>query len=163
MPHRCYNEKFHERQPQNSDCRVCEEWLNYSNFKKWYDENIYGVGDETMDLDKDILFKGNKVYNPDCCVFIPHSINTLFLNGKKNRGDLPIGVYFDKGKGKYSACIASSGKSIKLGTFGNAIDAFNKYKECKENLVKKLAEQYRTKVPYKVYLAMMEWQIEITD
>lgn len=38
-----------------------------------------------------------------------------------------------------------------------------KYKEVKEKLVKKLAEQYRNKVPYKVYRAMMEWQIEIKD
>ena len=30
---RCYNAKFHERQPQYKGCTVCEEWLNYSNFK----------------------------------------------------------------------------------------------------------------------------------
>ena len=28
MMQRCYNIKFHERQPQYKDCTVCEEWLN---------------------------------------------------------------------------------------------------------------------------------------
>lgn len=28
----------------------------------------------------------------DCCL-IPHAINTLFLNGRKNRGDMPLGVH----------------------------------------------------------------------
>ena len=79
-------------------CTVCEEWLNYSNFKVWYDQNrIKGMA---LDLDKDILFKGNKVYSPETCCFVPHAINTLFLNGKKNRGDLPLGVHFDKSKGR---------------------------------------------------------------
>lgn len=31
MMNRCYNEKFHERQPQYKGCTVCEEWQNYSN------------------------------------------------------------------------------------------------------------------------------------
>ena len=51
--HRCYNDKFHERQSQYKECSVCEEWLNYSNFKVWYDKNKYG--EVQLDLDKDIL------------------------------------------------------------------------------------------------------------
>lgn len=54
MIHRCYNEKFHERQEQYTICEICEEWKNYSNFKKWYEEDYYTVGNEQMDLDKDI-------------------------------------------------------------------------------------------------------------
>ena len=77
-----------------------------------------------LDLDKDILFKGNKVYSPETCCFVPHAVNTLFLNGKKNRGDFPLGVHFDKSKGKYRAEMSFMGRQIKLGTFDTAESAF---------------------------------------
>lgn len=161
MIHRCYNTKFHLRQPQYMGCTVCEEWLNYSNFKVWYDQNkIAGM---SLDLDKDILFKGNKVYSPETCCFVPHAINTLFLNGKKNRGDLPLGVHFDKDKCKYRAEMSFMGEQIKLGTFDNAEVAFARYKEYKEDFIQDLAEQYKDILPYKVYEAMINWKIEIDD
>lgn len=158
---RCYNAKFHLRQPQYMGCTVCEEWLNYSNFKVWYDKNkIRGM---ELDLDKDILFKGNKVYSPETCCFVPHTINTLFINGKKNRGDLPLGVHFDKSKGKYRAEMSFMGEQIKLGTFDTAEAAFARYKEYKEDFIQDLAVQYRDEIPDKVYEAMMGWKIEIND
>ncbi len=158
---RCYNEKFHERQPQYKGCTVCEEWLNYSNFKVWYDQNkIDGM---LLDLDKDILFKGNKVYSPETCCFVPHAINTLFLSKKESRGDCPIGVHFDKSKGKYRAEMSFMGEQIKLGTFGTAESAFARYKEYKEDFIQDIAEQHRDEIPDKVYEAMLNWKIEIDD
>jgi hypothetical protein len=47
-----------------------------------------------MALDKDILYKGNKIYSPDTCVFVPQEINALFVKNDANRGDLPIGVFY---------------------------------------------------------------------
>lgn len=158
---RCYNEKFHLRQPQYMGCTVCEEWLNYSNFKVWYDKNkIRGM---ELDLDKDILFKGNKVYSPETCCFVPHTINTLFLSRKEARGDYPIGVSYEKEKKKFRAAMAFMGEQIKLGTFDTAEAAFARYKEYKEDFIQDLAEQYRDVIPHKVYEAMMGWKIEIDD
>ena len=161
MINRCYNAKFHKRQPQYMGCIVCEEWLNYSNFKVWYEQNkINGV---SLDLDKDILFKGNKVYSPETVAFVPHVINTLFLGCKSSRGDLPIGVSYEVEKGKYRAAMSFMGRQIKLGTFDTAEDAFARYKEYKEDFIQDMAEQYREKIPYKVYEAMLGWRIEIDD
>lgn len=161
MINRCYNEKFHERQPQYKGCTVCEEWLNYSNFKVWYDANkIKGM---SLDLDKDILFKGNKEYSPATVAFVPHEINTLFHNGKKNRGDLPIGVHYDKEKKKYRAEMSFMGQAIKLGRFDTVESAFARFKEYKEDFIKDIAEQYRDEIPDKVYQAMVKWVVEITD
>ncbi len=159
MINRCYNQKFHERQPQYMECTVCEEWKNYSNFKIWWDK----YHQDNFDLDKDILFKGNKYYSPETCCFVPHAINTLFVNGKKGRGDCPVGVYFDNEKGKYRAVMSFMGASVKLGTFNNVEDAFARYKEYKEDFIKDLAEQYKGDIADKVYRAMMNWEIEITD
>lgn len=161
MINRCYNEKFLENHPEYVGCTVCAEWLNYSNFKVWYDKNkIAGM---SLDLDKDILFKGNKEYSPATVAFVPHVINTLFVNGKKNRGDYPVGVFYEKDKNKFRAAMAFMGKSIKLGTFDTAESAFARYKEYKEDFIKDMAEQYKDEIPDKVYQAMMNWKVEIDD
>ena len=161
MMNRCYNEKFLEKNPQYRGCAVCEEWLNYSNFKVWYDKNkVPGL---SLDLDKDILFKGNKVYSPETVAFVPHVINTLFVNCKESRGDLPVGVYFDKDRGKYRAEMMFLGRPIKLGDFDTAESAFARYKEYKEDFIKDMAEQYKDRIAQKVYDAMMKWEIEIND
>ena len=164
MHSRCYNEKLHKRFPEYIGCTICDYWLeDKERFYKWVEENYYMIGNEQMDLDKDILCKGNKVYSPETCVFVPHTINTLFLNGKKNRGDLPLGVHFDKSKGKYRAEMSFMGEPIKLGWFDSAESAFARYKEYKEDFIQDLAEQYKDILPYKVYEAMMNWKIEIDD
>ena len=61
------------------DCSVYEGWHNFQNFAKWYEDNYYEIEEEQMHLDKDILVKGNKVYSPDTCVFVPETINGLFV------------------------------------------------------------------------------------
>lgn len=161
MINRCYNDKFHERQSQYKGCTVCEEWLNYSNFKVWCDKNK--TAGMSLDLDKDILFKRNKMYSPETCCFVPHAINTLFLNCKKNRGDFPLGVHFDKSKGKCHTEMSFMGRRIELGTFETSESAFARYKEYKEDFIQDLAEQYKDVIPYKVYEAMVNWKIEIED
>ena len=63
MLQRCYDDKLHKRHPSYKDCTVCEEWLNFQNFAKWFnDNNIDGC-----QLDKDLLIKGNKIYSPETC------------------------------------------------------------------------------------------------
>ena len=56
-----------------------------------------------MHLDKDILCKGNKVYSSETCVFVPARINSIILNSQNRRGDLPVGVNYNKKTGKYRA------------------------------------------------------------
>lgn len=165
MMNRCYSTAIHELQPEYEGCKVCEEWKNYSNFKIWYDENVIAWKDlgETYELDKDILIKGNKVYSPETVSFVPKLINSLFINGKKNRGDCPLGVYYEKDKNKYRACMSLLGQRIKLGTFDTVEDAFARYKEYKEDFIKDIAEQYKNEIPDKVYQTMMNWVVEITD
>lgn len=81
MMTRCYSESSTKLY---KDCYVCDEWHNYSNFKKWFDKNYYNVYVKRMDLDKDILVKGNKLYSPNTCIFVPHDINILFRDVATN-------------------------------------------------------------------------------
>ena len=59
------------------DCVVCNEWHNLQNFAKWFEENYYEIGEGRMHLDKDIICAGNKIYNPDMCIFVPQKNSFL--------------------------------------------------------------------------------------
>lgn len=102
MIQRCYSEKYHEKRPTYIDCKVCEEWHDFQNFGEWFDNNYYEVEGETMALDKDILFKHNKTYSAETCIFVPQTINSLFVKNNKNRGESIIGTSLCK-NGKYVA------------------------------------------------------------
>lgn len=170
MLQRCYSEKFKENNPTYKDCIVCKEWLFYPNFKKWYDDNFYEIQGQKMCLDKDILHKGNKIYSPDTCVFVPKSINSLFTKRDSTRGDLPIGIINNKfSNKKYAMCCnlfnpdtgKSSHHTLKYGD--STIELFNAYKEVKEKNIKLVADSYKNKIPKKLYEAMYNWVVEIDD
>lgn len=166
MIDRCYCTRPKEKTYE--ECYVSDEWLVYSNFEKWFNENYYTIPNEKMALDKDILYKGNKVYSPDTAIFVPAFINLLIVNKKNYRGDYPIGVCFHKRDKVYtSSCNVrldnGKQKRIHLGYFNNEIDAFNAYKLFKENHIKEIANQYKDYIPDKLYNALVNYKIEITD
>lgn len=168
MMRRVYSEKQLKLKPTYEQVEVCEEWLNYTNYKQWFDKNYYTIQGQQMELDKDILDKGNKVYCPEKCIFVPHNINSLFVKSNKARGDLPIGVYFKKKNNKYcSQCgtITKEGKRYNayLGLFNTPEEAFYAYKQFKENYIKEVAEEYKDRIPQKLYEAMYKYEVEITD
>lgn len=156
---RCYADQCRGKNPTYADCSVCDEWLTYSNFKRWFDESYV----EGYDMDKDILIKGNKVYSPETCCFAPHSINSLLINCKRNRGKYPLGV--SKSGNKYHAYMRKYMKYIKIGSYPTPEEAFQAYKTAKEAYIKEVATAYYNdgKITQRVYDALMKWTIEITD
>ena len=80
---RCYSEKD-DHHKFYKDCVVCDEWLNFQNFAKWFDENKpddfeYGK----YHIDKDMIKEGNKVYCPEFCRFVLVIENVAFALSKK--------------------------------------------------------------------------------
>ena len=169
MLRRCYDEKNLKRNPTYIDSEVCDKWLNFQNFAKWFYENYYEIEGQKMCLDKDILYKGNKIYSPDTCVFVPHNINVLFTKRDKVRGDYPIGVHYHKASGKFQAkCNVYDYKENKqklkhLGLYNSPQKAFESYKEFKEKHIKKVADYYKDLIPEKLYRAMYEYEVNIND
>lgn len=164
MIRRCYDPKLHANHPTYEECTVNEEWLNFQNFAKWYDENYYEISKQKTDLDKDILTKGNKIYGPSTCVFIPHNINVLFIKRNKTRGKYPIGVTYKKQNKKYQAyCNKGTGELKHLGYYDTPEEAFETYKQYKENLIKEIANKYKNQIPDKLYRALLNYEVEITD
>ena len=98
-----------------------------------------------MNLDKDILIKGNKIYSPETCIFVPKNINLLFVKSDAKRGDYPIGVNYNKRSGKFVARCGEYGKRVNLGTFRTPEEAFNAYKNAKMDRICELANFYYSK------------------
>lgn len=163
MIKRCYK----DRKTNHSyvDVFVCDEWLIYANFEKWYEENFYNIDGETMCLDKDILVKGNKIYSPSSCCFVPHNINILFI--KNTKGKSYNGVYFNengKVKRKYQArCsvrVKEKGKLIHIGSFYTEQEAFEAYRSFKLSYIRDVADMYKENLPNIVYNAILKHDIK---
>ena len=160
MLKRCYNEKFHEARPTYIGCNVSDNFKSYSYFYEWC-QNQIGFGDCDFSLDKDLIYKGNKEYNPDNCIFIPEEINNVLIKSNAARGTLPIGV--TKHGKNYKAQCSYNGKGKALGTFSTPELAFNAYKTFKEAYIKELAEKYKDTIDARAYNALMNYEVHIDD
>ena len=167
MLRRCYDKKYHEKYPTYKDCTVSEEWHNFQNFAKWYDNNYYEIKGEIMALDKDILFKHDKIYSPDTCIFVPERINLLFVKSDKSRGKSVIGTTPKNGKYQVRCQLINpeTGKSKNeyLGYYETQEKAFEVYKYYKEKNIKQVADYYKDRIPQKLYDAMYNYEVEIND
>ena len=163
MLKRCYDSKLHEKYPTYIGCKVVEEGHNFQNFAAWYEDNYYEIEDQKICLDKDILIKGNKIYGPDTCVFVPQNINLLFVKSNAIRGDLPIGVYYDKQRRKYAARCKVNSQKRHIGYFDTLEEAFQAYKQFKENVIQSTADEYQYQIPEVLYDAMYNYRVEKDD
>lgn len=157
MVARGYDTLYQEKQPTYKDVTVCDEWHCFQNFAQWYENNWKPWMDNTWQLDKDILQKGNKIYSPKTCCFVPREINASLSISCNKDSTLPIGVIIHKGK-----YIARIGKERRyLGSFKTPEEAFQVYKIVKEQCVKKLAIEWKSKIAPDVYQAIYDWKVEI--
>ena len=164
---RCYNPKLQEKRPTYKGCRVEDYLLNFQHMGEWIEDNYYEVPGEVMCLDKDILYKGNKIYSRDTCIFVPERINLLFTKRGNDRGKDPIGVYQLSSCNYQVSCNNGYGKVIYLGTYSTEEEAFQVYKEYKERVIKNVIDSYEGKIPEPFYsklkVAMYNYKVEIDD
>ena len=164
MLHRCYCEKFLKSNPTYQGCYVCNEWLVFSNFEKWFKENYK----EGYELDKDLLSgKESKVYSPETCCFLPPRINKLLLTNKgKRRNIIGCSKKGNKWESFFSALDKDGKKKrVHIGYFDSPQESFAAYKQEKEAYIKELAQEYydNNEITEKVYNALMNYKVEITD
>ena len=170
MLQRCFDNKLKERNPTYKDVTCCNRWLCFANFledleilKQEYNWNV----DEKLQLDKDILHKGNKIYSLKNCVLVPSWINLLFVKNDTKRGSYPVGVSYHKRAKKYQANCRINGKKTRLGYYNTIEEAFNVYKIAKEQEIKRIAEECVSKgyitQESRLYNSMMGYQVKITD
>ena len=85
MLRRAYCEKFKVSYPTYEGVTVTPEWWSRRAFTEW----MRGQEWQGRELDKDILWPGNKIYAPDKCLFVPREINSLLINRAAARGEYP--------------------------------------------------------------------------
>jgi len=135
---RCYSLTSEDHIRAYSDCSVCDDWHLFSNFKRWMETKDW----TGKDLDKDILVPKNKIYMPDRCIFIPHSLNSMLTDTRSARGQYPIGVSYHRRTKKYQAQCMVDGKKIYIGYFQSPDKAYKAYREFKSEVVIKASQQY---------------------
>lgn len=112
MFERCYYEPFLKRQSSYRGCSVDPEWHHYTTFHDWL---IAQPNWENLELDKDLL--GSKSYSPETCLLIPKELNNVLISSYSKSGDLPLGVYWETERQKYTAGVSYKGKRIFLGRY----------------------------------------------
>ena len=160
---RCYSERIKKLRNSYSDCLVDEYWHNLQNFGEWFEKNYNPKYMKSWCLDKDILVKGNRIYSPETCCFVPNEINVIFTNGYIRRGEYPKGVSYKPKINKYIAQYQKDGVVTHIGTFKTVDEAFQAYKEVKEKYIKEKADKWKDQIDPRVYEAMYNYQVEITD
>ena len=161
MLKRCYDDNCEQTQIIYKGCSVDEHWHNFQNFAEWFYLNYNPEYMDGWHLNKDILVKKNKVYSPKTCAFVPNDVNVIFTKRHNKRGNSPIGVR--KKENKFLCQISIYGKRIHLGTFDTEKEAFQAYKVAKEQYIKEVADKWKDRIEPRVYQAMYNYQVEITD
>lgn len=173
MIRRCYSKNNAAQYTSLKNCSVCEEWLHFPVFEKWFDENYYKCGEERMCLSKDILIPGNTIYSPKTVFFVPERINNFFTKSDAQRGLYPIGVHYNKISNRFVAqmsALENEERNTKyqtnLGSFKTPEEVFTAYKTAKESYTKEIADYYLKKYPNfprKLYDVLYNYQVQITD
>lgn len=165
---RCYDKNYQSVQPTYKNVLCCKEWLLFENFYDWLhcQENFNNwYNGERWALDKDILFKNNKLYSPNACCLVPQNVNSLFTKRNADRGETPIGVH--KQLGKYLSLCQDpfTYEQVYLGSYDTPENAFEAYKNYKENIIKRVAQNEfdAGNITQACYDAMINYKVEIND
>ena len=163
MLRRCYSDNSKKKNPTYEGCEVSDNFKSYEYFYEWCHKQI-GFGNKDWQLDKDLLIKGNKVYNENICVFLPKEINSLLTKSAASRGEHLIGVCWSKTHKAFVATVSKNkGKREHLGLFNTELEAFNAYKTAKESFIKEQANKWKGQIDERAYEALMNYTVEITD
>jgi len=117
MLKRCYNEKSYHTY---KGCITVPEWHYFMTFRAWMEKQDW----KDKELDKDILFPGNKIYGPETCVFVSTQVNTFFNACERSRGIYPTGVTKDLNRCRFQArCNSGKGRTFHLGYYDTPEEA----------------------------------------
>lgn len=127
---------------------ISKEWLHFSNFKRFYDENYH----DGFVIDKDILSSPNhKMYSEETCCFIPSKLNTAVREFSTKR----FRPHFKNGKYYFYISVIHNGEMVCADSLEQIIELYSVYRcikvktilslhyfQIKEEVRKKIEEYY---------------------
>lgn len=139
MLKRCYDKKLQHRQQAYIGCSVSPEWHSFMAFKAWMETQDW----EGNQLDKDLLFTGNKIYSPGTCVFVSGQLNSFVTDNSAARGEWPIGASYCKRASKFHAQCRNpfTRKNENLGYFDSPQEAHEAWRKRKHEHACQFADQ----------------------
>ena len=160
MLSRCFNVRHKETHQTYKDVTCCDEWLSFASFLEWVNKEVgYSGKPDGMELDKDLIIRGNKTYSPNACSFVPRDVNQLLNSRAASRGEWPLGVCFDTCKGRFKVQVNHCGVLQSLGLYSTPEEAFAVYKIAKEAQIKVVALRYRDVIKTAVFDLLMGWEV----
>lgn len=152
---RCYSDNFIIKNPSYIGCTVDEKWHNFQVFAEWFYKKYDSTYMKGWQLDKDIKVKGNKVYSPETCCFVPQEINKLVSNCTISRGKYPIGV--SKHRNKFRATLTVDGSKVVVGNYYSKEEASEAYKFAKNIEIKRKADKWKNLLDVECYEALYKY------
>jgi len=135
--------KFTNKNKNYYGCTIESSWRYFSNFIKWVDSQPNRDW-QNCDLDKDLIYSGNKHYGPDTCFFINGKLNSFLLDRSNDNGPHMLGVHWNKNSKSFQAyCnnpFVKGGKGKHLGYFDSELEAHLAWKAKKHEYACALAE-----------------------
>lgn len=130
------NTAYAKRSDRYGKLTVCEEWLTFSNFKRWMEQQDW----ENKYLDYKFFDPENTVYSPEGCCFLSQAVVRFFSEGMLGNDSLPVGVYWSESGKIFRATIATPGGAQDLGSYTSPEEGFYRWLERKRELAQTVAD-----------------------
>src|SRR5690554_851009 len=104
MHRRCYSEEWVAKNPSYHGCFVCVDWHSFQRFADWF-YRMGGNQAENIQLDKDILFPGNKEYCPEKCCLVSGALNSFLTNSSRSKNGNFVGATYDQRDKKFTPMV----------------------------------------------------------
>lgn len=142
-----------------SHTNICEEWLVYDDFNKWFNENYYSVDGEKMMLSYRFWNLKNHRIVPEECIYLPRKIYYAMQIYNKSDETLPRGIYKQKNL-KYEVRLIENNKPYYTKIFKTKEEALSAYENKKREKLIEIAENYKGTVPQKVINRLLNFRLE---
>ena len=136
---RCYSSKFQIKNKTYEGCALSASWHSFMAFREWMKEQDW----KGKQIDKDLLFNGNKLYSSETCVFVSQATNLFTVDRRADRGEYPIGVCWNKENKNFRSDCRNpfTDKKEFLGSFDSPEAAHKAWRKRKHELALQLAAQ----------------------
>lgn len=134
---------------------LCEQWKQYENFKKWYDENIYEIENEELEFSYEFWNVKNNIISPETSAFIPTEINKVVRNIIRS-AETGLMLNISVQKNLYTIRMFGEG----IASSNNKEEIYEIRRAIFKRQMIDFAEKYKGKVPDKIYARLLNFELK---